>query len=52
MIYSYNFYFKSIDFSKIMNILKNLGLLKKKLTKISFIYYYKIVYSKKQLSHL
>ena len=35
-----------MDFLKIMNFLKNLGLLKKKLKKIDFMHYYKIVYIK------
>ena len=47
-----NFYSKSVDLSKIVNFLKNLGQLKKELKKIGTIYYYKIVYIKKPLGRL
>ena len=39
-------------FSKIVNFLKNPGLLKKGLNKINFIHHDKIVHTKKLLSHL
>lgn len=47
-----DFYPKSIDLSKIINIVKNSDPSKKSLNKISFIYYYKIVYTKQLLGHL
>ena len=41
-----------MEFLKTMNYLKNLGLPKKKLNKIGFMYHYKNLYIKKPLGHL
>ena len=43
-----DFYFESIDFSKIVNCLKNPGLLKEKLNKIGFIIFKKSRSTKKR----
>ena len=47
-----NFHLKSIDFQKIVDFLKNPSLPKEELNKISFMYHYKIIYTKKPLVHL
>ena len=47
-----DFHSRSVDFSKIVNFLKNLGLLKTGLNKIGFIHYYNIIHTKKLLGHL
>ena len=41
-----------IKLLKALNFLKNLDSLKEKMYKLSFMYYYKIVNTKKLLSHL
>ena len=47
-----DFHDGSVVLSKIMDFLKNPGLPKEELNKIGFIYYYKIVHTKKPLGHL
>lgn len=48
--YQYNMH--RIKLLKVVNFLKNLGLLKERLNKTGFIYYYKNIYTIKSLSHL
>lgn len=43
MVCLYNFNPRTVNLLKSINFLKNLGLLKKMLNKIDFIYYYKII---------
>lgn len=52
MVYYYDFYFRNVNLSKIINFLHNLGPSEEKLNKISFLYYYKIFYIKKPLVYL
>ena len=49
---SYKYNMHKMELLKAVNFLKYLGSIKKGLNKISFIYNYKIVYTKKLLGHL